>query len=68
MDVRGNGIYREDYKSYFETIIKERIFIDDALYTIMTEQSIVNSRTLPKLSDNIDDYEALTPNHFLLEQ
>ena len=68
MDVRGNGIYGEDYKSCFEAIIKEIIFIDDALYTIMTEQSIVNSRTLAKFSDNIDDYEALTPNHFMLGQ
>ena len=56
-------------KRALKTIIKERTFTDDALYTIMTEvESTVNSRPLTNVSDNIDDYEALTPNHFLLGQ
>ena len=50
-----------------KTIAKERTFTDDALYTVMTEiESTVNSRPLTNVSGNIDDYEALTPNHFLL--
>ena len=54
-------------KRALKTIIKERTFTDDALYTIMTEvEATVNSRPLTNVSDNIDDYEALTPNHFLL--
>ena len=54
-------------KRALKTIIKERTFTDDTLYIIMTEvESTVNSRPLANVSDNIDDYEALTPNHFLL--
>ena len=48
-------------KRALKTIIKERTFTDDALYTIMTEVELtVNSRPLKNVSDNIDDYEALT--------
>ena len=54
-------------KRALKTIIKERTFTDDTLYIIMTEvESTVNSRPLANVSGNIDDYEALTPNHFLL--
>ena len=56
-------------KRALKAVIKERTFTDDALYTIMTEvESTVNSRPLTNAFDNIDDYEALTSNHFLLEQ
>ena len=56
-------------KRALKTTIKQITFTDDALYTIMTEvESTVNSRPLPNVSDNIDDYEALTLNHFLLGQ
>ena len=54
-------------KRALKTVIKERTFTDEALYTIMTEvESTVNSRPLTNVSDNIDDYKVLTPNHFLL--
>ena len=54
-------------KRALKVVIKERTFTDDALNTIMTEvDSTVNSRPLTNVSDNIDDYEALIPNHFLL--
>ena len=56
-------------KRALQAVIKERTFTDDALNTIMTEvESTVNSRPLTTVSDNIDDYEALMPNHFLLGQ
>ena len=56
-------------KRALKAVIKERTFTDDALYTFMTEEeSTVNSRPLTNVSDNIDDYEALMPNHFLLGQ
>ena len=56
-------------KRALKAVIKERTFTDDALYTIMTEvESTVNSRPLTNVCDNIDDYEALTSNHFLLGQ
>ena len=39
----------------------------NAFCTIMSEVELtVNSRPLKNVSDNIDDYETLTPNHFLL--
>ena len=51
-----------------KTIIKEIIFADHARYTIMTEvESTVNSQPLANVSDNIDNYNALKPNRFLLE-
>ena len=51
-----------------KTIIKEIIFADHALYTIMTEvESTVTSQPLANVSDNIDNYNALKPNRFLLE-
>ena len=54
-------------KRALKAVIKERTFTDDALYTIMTEvESTVNSQPLTNVSDNIDDYEALMLNHFLL--
>ena len=54
-------------KRALKAVIKERTFTDEALYTIMTEvESTVNSRPLTDVSGNIDDYEALTQNHFLL--
>ena len=54
-------------KRALKAVIKEITFTDDALYTIMTElESTVNSRPLINVSDNIDDYEALTLNYFLL--
>ena len=56
-------------KSALKTIIKEKTFTDYAFYTIMTEvESTVNNRSLTNVSDNIDDYEPLTPNNFLLGQ
>ena len=56
-------------KRALKAVIKERTFTDDALYTIMTEvESTVNSRPLTNACENIDDYEALTSNHFLLGQ
>ena len=52
-------------KRALKAVIKEITFTDDALYTIMTElKSTVNSRPLINISDNIDDYEALTLNYF----
>ena len=56
-------------KHALKTFIKERPYADDTLYTVMTDvESKVNKRPLTNVSDNIDDYEALTPNYFLLKQ
>ena len=43
-------------KRALKTMLKERIFTDDTLYTIMTEvNSTVNSQPLTNVSDNIDN-------------
>ena len=40
---------------------------DFTLMTILTEvESILNNRPLTPLSNDIEDFECLTPNHFLL--
>ena len=57
-------------KRALKAVIKDDenfFFADDALYTIIAEvESAVNSQPLTNVSDSIDDYEILTPNHFLL--
>ena len=40
---------------------------DPQLYTLLTEvESILNTRPLTRASDDVNDLEALTPNHILL--
>ena len=57
-------------KRALKTVIKDVeifFFADHALYTNMSEvESAVNSQPLINVTDNIDDYETLTQNHFLL--
>ena len=54
-------------KKALKAILKGRLVDDFSLATIFTEaESIMNSRPLTATSDDINDLEALTPNHFLL--
>ena len=54
-------------KRALRTITRERLFTEDALTTFLCEvESIVNQRPLTPSSNSIDDFEALTPYHFLL--
>ena len=54
-------------KIAFRNLVSDRLLTDFQLMTLLTEvESIVNSRPLIQASDNVDDLEALTPNHFLL--
>ena len=47
--------------------LKNDSFTDFQLLTIFAEvESIVNSRPLTPASDDVNDYEPLTPNHFLV--
>ena len=42
---------------------------EEVLATLLTEvESILNSRPLCPVSDDINDYESLTPNHLLLQR
>ena len=54
-------------KTALKAILRDQIVNDFHLMTVFTEaEAIVNSRPLTAVSDDIDDLEALTPNHFLL--
>ena len=53
-------------KKHLNTITRNNLFNEETLYTYLTEiESIINGWTLTPLSDDINDFEALTPNHFL---
>ena len=53
-------------KKHLNTITRNHLFNEETLYTYLTEiESIINGRPLTLLSDEINDFEALTPNHFL---
>ena len=48
-------------------LVKDHVLTDPQLYTLLTEvEHIINSRPLTHLSEDINDYEPLTPNHILL--
>ena len=48
-------------------LVKDHVLTDSQLLTVLTEvESILNSRPLTHLSDDITDLEPLTPNHILL--
>ena len=54
-------------KTALRAILSERVVEDYTLYTLLTEvESIINSRPLTPYSDDVNDLECLTPNHFLL--
>ena len=54
-------------KRALHAVIADRAVTDEMLLTVMAEvEGLLNSRPLTHVSDNPDDYEALTPNHFLL--
>ena len=54
-------------KKALKTVYKDRSFTEEALQTFLAEvESTLNSRPLTSISDDMDDYQALTPNHFLL--
>ena len=54
-------------KRPLRAMIKDHVVTDLQLLTIFTEiECLVNSRPLTAVSDNINDMEALTPNHFIL--
>ena len=48
-------------------LVKDHVLTDSQLYTLLTEaEGIVNSRPLTHVSEDVTDFEALTPNHILL--
>ena len=56
-------------KTSLKAIITDRIFTEESLRTFLCEvESILNSRPITPISDDISDFEALTPNHLLIGQ
>ena len=54
-------------KKHLSTITRNHLFNEETLHTYLTEiKSIINGRPLTCLSDDLNDFEALTPNHFLI--
>ena len=48
-------------------LLSNQVLDDEGLHTLLCQtESIINSRPLTKVSDDINDWEALTPNHLLL--
>ena len=54
-------------KRAMKTIINDLVLPEETLHTVLVEtESILNGRPLIAVSDDLNDYEALTPNHFLI--
>ena len=52
-----------------ERCVHNQIVTDEVLTTAMTEsESLINSCPLTEVTSNLNDLEALTPNHFILGQ
>ena len=50
-----------------KVITRDRVFTEASLYMFVCEvESVINNHPLTSTSDSISDFEALTPNHFLL--
>ena len=64
------GIWESLVKSVkraLKSTIKDRLFTEEVLYTTLCEvESLLNNRPLTSISDDVSDYECLTPNHFLI--
>ena len=57
----------QSVKRALKAIVRDRLFTDEALYTFLCEvESILNNRPLTAVSDDVDDFNTLTPNHFLI--
>lgn len=66
------GLWEANVKSVkramYAILAKEQVVLtDEVLQTVLVEvEALLNSRPLTPLSDDIEDLNALTPNHFLL--
>ena len=55
------------FKRALKAITLDRVFTDEALYTFLCEtKCIINQRPLTAIGDNVNDFDTLTPNHFLI--
>ncbi|XP_055604233.1 uncharacterized protein LOC129752485 [Uranotaenia lowii] len=59
----------KSFKSAFKRTIGSRILRYDEMTTVLAQtEAVLNSRPLTPLSDDPDDFEALTPGHFLTQR
>ena len=50
-----------------KTVINDQALPEETLHTVLVEaEAIVNSRLLTAVSDDVNNYVALAPNHFLI--
>ncbi|XP_062715774.1 uncharacterized protein LOC134291696 [Aedes albopictus] len=66
------GLWESAVKSFkllFKRTIGTRTLLYDEMATILTQaEAVLNSRPLTPLSNDPDDFEALTPGHFLIQR
>ena len=56
-------------KKALKTVVRDSLFTEEMLATYLTEiEYLINGRPLIPISDDVNDMEALTPNHFLLDR
>ena len=56
-------------KLALKAITLDRVFTDEALYTFLCEtECIISQRPLTATSDDVNDFDTLTANHFLTEE
>lgn len=64
------GVWERQIRSVrklLKSILKEQNVDDESLQTLMCEiEAIINDRPITTSSDDLNDLEALTPNHLLL--
>ena len=50
-----------------KTVINDQVITEETLHKVLVEtEAVLNSHPLTSVSDDLNDYEALTPNHFLI--
>ena len=65
-----SGVWERQIRSVWKvlnSLLREQTLTDESLLTLFCQvEHILNSRPLTRVSNDIQDYEALTPNHLLL--
>ena len=67
MDGGRLGIPDKLVKRALKAINLDRVFTDEALFTFLCEtECIINEHPLTVISNDVYDFDTLTPNHFLI--
>ena len=57
----------QSVKRCLKVIIRNKLFTAESLATFIGEvEPIINQRSIVPVSDDVNDFEALTPNHFII--